>query len=79
MSVTTLPYMDAVEQTDSVREGWYKLECQLCEFETFAGAFHVCEDEAADHLDECHPRKRKLADDEMRARRAQLISRRTTN
>ncbi|ASN20718.1 hypothetical protein [Arthrobacter sp. YN] len=74
MSVTTLPYMEAVPQHDSVRDDWYVLECQLCDFRTFGGAFHVCEDEASDHLDECHPRKRQMAEDERRQHYEKLMA-----
>lgn len=57
------------ELQDSARSDWYVFECQICDYRTFGGRFHVAETEAADHLDETHPAERKAADDAARARK----------
>jgi hypothetical protein len=57
MTVTTLPFMEAVELEDGPRDGWYRIDCDLCGYGTHDGAFHVCQDEAIEHLEERHPRR----------------------
>jgi len=64
LSVTTLPFMEAIEQDDSRHApDWFVIECELCwpDWQTLGGRLHVCEDEAADHLHERHPRRHARA------------------
>lgn len=56
MTVTTLPFMDAVELSGP-RDDWVQIECRLCFFQTHGGALHVCEDQAVEHLEREHPRR----------------------
>ncbi|WP_404321137.1 hypothetical protein [Arthrobacter luteolus] len=65
--VTTLPYMEVVDES-GVRDDWFRLYCELCEYHTPAGSFYNCEMEAADHLDAEHGEERKRADAERLAK-----------
>jgi hypothetical protein len=62
MTLTT-----AVELPDSPRApGWFYIECDLCGYRTWDGSLPVCEDQAEDHLTECHPRRHDRAHRETR-------------
>jgi hypothetical protein len=49
--------MDAVAEDRD--DDWYRIWCDLCwpNWRTMGGKLHVCEDEAADHLEAFHPRR----------------------
>lgn len=53
---TRVPFMEIYNDDE---DNWFFLECDLCwpTWKTFEGTKYVCENEAWEHLNDCHPRR----------------------